>query len=111
MMSEQQLLLLALNGRKDMSKHTRGPWHRDENCFYTADGQELGLVYDLHAAYKIGEKDQCLHDANLIAAAPELLELVQYVLSAKGLPLGKQWRNAARAAIAKAKGDAPWPPP
>ncbi len=43
----------------------------------------------------------------LAAAAPELLEAVQYALdvSAEGLRLGEEWQFQARAVIAKAKGE------
>jgi len=45
--------------------------------------------------------------AHLIAAAPELLEAVEYAFAVadEGMRLGPEWRERARAVIAKAKGD------
>ena len=93
-----------------MNKHTPGPWmvvddHPDKACYYI---QEKNHLDEIAAIYRY-ERNPCdtLADARLIAAAPELLEAVQYALdvSAEGLRLGEEWQFRARAAIAKAKGE------
>jgi hypothetical protein len=84
-----------------MSKHTPGPWAVEElkhryrlRCSIEAtDGSLVGESYE--------EKN-----AHLIAAAPELLEALEALVldeSKEYIPT-RLW-NAARAAIAKAKGE------
>lgn len=95
-----------------MSKHTVGPWNvvvRDHHhCVYDASGN---LIAD---ASPFGRDAQTLIDARLIVAAPDLLVELEHLvnaydtlLAAYGKPFG--WGNieteAARAAIAKAKGE------
>ena len=92
-----------------MSKHTPGPWV----VYELVDGYDIRApeaecwvvtASDPEAAWgAIGREE----DACLMAAAPELLEAVQYALdvSAEGLRLGEEWQARARAAIAKAKGE------
>ena len=87
-----------------MSKHTPGPWAVEElkhryrlRCSIEAtDGSLVGESYE--------EKN-----AHLIAAAPELLDALCYLLEASsGQGPHEQWLAAmdqARAAIAKAEGE------
>lgn len=52
-----------------MSKHSPGPWSIGANdVLYTADGEDIGVL-------GFGSKV----DDRLIAAAPEMLELVRYL--------------------------------
>ncbi len=87
-----------------MSKHTPGPWH----YFETADGR--CRVKPLNGKYIVAEcsamEPQCEEqraNARLIAAAPELLEFAQWVLSLK---TGGMIEARARAVVAKAGGSA-----
>jgi len=95
-----------------MSKHTPGPWN------YTMDkdrGWDFKLTAD-HGKTEIvsgcGCCDSpwvsCEADARLIAAAPELLEALELIVSFIDAGQGT-WtiedQNKARAAIAKAKGE------
>lgn len=94
--------LLALNGRKYMSKHTPGPWYvggPTEYCF------QLAIEPSIGAAYGGGEEVQA--NARLIAAAPEMLAALDYALAVadEGLRLGPEWRKKTRAVIVKAKGE------
>ncbi len=86
-----------------MSNHTPGPW--------IIDGVEIRAAAS-HESESICEMSPCFShaDANLIAAAPELLEALEYALSMWGdyLPPGNSNAMKAikqsRAAIANAKG-------
>jgi hypothetical protein len=79
-----------------MSKHSRGPWRRHaafENCIADADGSLIAGVTtegDLH----------------LIAAAPDLLAALEDLLLTVNPRLFAREVVQARAAIAKATGDA-----
>lgn len=95
-----------------MSKHTPGPWN------YTMD-KERGWDFKLTADHGktaivsgCGCCDSpwvsCEADARLIAAAPELLEALELVVSFVDAGQGTwtvEEQNKARAAIAKAKGE------
>lgn len=86
-----------------MNKHTPGPWRAKENGFYRVavvdrDGNYL--------TYKAGtdrmpdpEREA---NANLIAAAPELLDALEVVVAIADRDTEEF--NTARAIIAKAKG-------
>lgn len=98
-----------------MSKHTDGPWfvNRKNNIQVTGNMNVIqthsndGLGY--HIAYSTGwednketaEESKC--NAYLIAAAPDLLEALEGILSAQLLP--EYHQKIAKAAIAKAKGE------
>lgn len=108
-----------------MNSYTPGPWKVVEgNC-----GELLGLVGNSGAVAMLGKKSAInSHDAALIAAAPELFEALSALLSNKHINLGDlvyaireregegwdgpsvtAWSNAvdaARKAIAKARGEA-----
>jgi hypothetical protein len=85
------------------AQHTPGPWE----AAYGADGY--------YAVYSNGDQELS-HDTqancDLIAAAPDLLEALARLLaeveehSARNGWVGRGGRDAARAAIAKAKGEA-----
>jgi hypothetical protein len=62
---------------------------------------------ELTAAYLAGYHEAKAETKRLKAQNAELLSLVDYALevSVEGLPLGKQWKEKARAAIAKARGE------
>lgn len=74
-----------------MSKHTPGPWAQQgryivaPNGFTVADLQPMGG-----------------HNARLVAAAPDLLEALEFVI--RGVPDTWEGVQKARAAIAKATG-------
>jgi hypothetical protein len=86
-----------------MNKHTPGHWHYDS---WGSRAEVLDADGAIVVVFR-NATDQQIEDAHLIAAAPELLELAQYALavSEERLPLGKQWRDKARAAIEKARGE------
>ena len=62
---------------------------------------------DLTAAYLAGYREGNYEVKRLKRWNADLLELVDYalVVSDEGLPLGEQWRNTARAAITRARGN------
>jgi len=92
------------------AKHTPGPW-----AVRTID-QSLATVETQDGEYNIctaaqlrGDDWQTEHaerkaNARLIAAAPELLEALQFVMTASGEQLGTAFEQA-QAAIAKATGE------
>ena len=109
-----------------MGEHTRGPWHWDEDVkdIGEINGPNGGMVAFVHpfasirTSEKFGGAHYCHADARLIAAAPELLEALEGLLSAtessEGVPAATvpceegcsmcTAQIAARAAIAKARG-------
>ena len=89
------------------AKHTLGPWQSKQENNYVpaqvwADGRQLCEVY--------GESREARKaNADLIAAAPALLDTLKTVLDVtfayhKGDEAGRPWLSAARQAIAKAEG-------
>ena len=99
-----------------MSKHTQGPW---EWCGNDLDGgkhQEFSVleVKVSCAAYCYGGMANIavsVEDAKLIAAAPELLEALEAIVNSlsehddEGMIEHTDQMQAARAAIAKGRGD------
>jgi hypothetical protein len=95
-----------------MSKHTPGPWeceNYDNKLFVIADH-----MTGSPAVCRILGSDATVNaDANLIAAAPDLLAALQNVMSwirnwSPDFTEDEDWdddRNAALAAIAKAEGE------
>lgn len=93
-----------------MSKHTPGPWEIEEeseghsitNRAFTGDEWCIAEVY--------GKTDTSIANANLIAAAPDLLEAllgVERLCAASGyIGVNGQYLKIVRAAIAKARGEA-----
>jgi len=92
-----------------MSKHTLGPWvvfddHPDKVCFHIREDNRFDEIATIYR-YRGNPRDT-LADARLIAAAPELLEALEALVldeSKEYIPT-RLW-DAARAAIAKAKGE------
>ena len=85
-----------------MSKHTPGPWSvggPTEYAYQLRIDPSIGVVY--------GGGEEVQANAHLIAAAPELLEALDYALAVadEGLRLGPEWREKTRAVIVKAKGE------
>ena len=95
-----------------MNKHTLGPWYSqyDDNGFYKIGSEAAGL----NIAFTFGESDTDEANACLIAAAPDLLEALYAMLSYTADLNANQGFDEydhaavknARAAIAKAKGEA-----
>ncbi|CUJ58749.1 Uncharacterised protein [Achromobacter xylosoxidans] len=102
------------------TKHTPGPWYLRTNRHPETDGRPWGWL-DLHppgstekaqpsgvrVTWTKGDRSEA--NARLIAAAPELLEALEWALRAMEArnPLWAEGERfvAARAAIAKAKGE------
>jgi hypothetical protein len=77
------------------TKHTPGPW-----IVMRGGWTDEGFAqYELH-----GNRTSSISDARLIAAAPELLEVLEAAVRDSRNP--SQWIDEARSAIAKAKGEA-----
>lgn len=91
-----------------MTKHTPGPWHHVMDGFrITIGNKKTGRTTTPHN-YMVAEipDNSFIAEANarLIAAAPELLEALEDILSS-GIGLSNRLDLKARAAIAKAKGE------
>ena len=98
-----------------MSDYTKGPWHCKPNAngVYGADG--YAVTYPVHQAITVLGSDDQSHqwvnrnaeaNARLIAAAPELLEALEDIIEQLDTCEGGYYVSAAaRAAIAKAKGE------
>lgn len=85
-----------------MGKHTPGPWSVDFYGDVVANGEDVARV-------ATGD-DRAAADARLIAAAPDLLAVVTTAVDMLEEPLlrdvfGQAWVDAAKSAIAKAKGE------
>ena len=103
------------------TKHTPGPWRatRDQdsrgNHCWRIDAPSVSLLAVL-TYQNAGARAEGIADAHLIAAAPDLLAALEAVLAHEGerdiSPIGTELdsaeleraKNAARAAIARAKG-------
>jgi hypothetical protein len=91
-----------------MSKHTPGPWvffddHPEKVVYHI---REKNHLYDIATIYRYESNPiDTLADARLIAAAPELLEALEALLVQVEQYGHKPECDAARAAIAKAKGE------
>lgn len=92
-----------------LAKHTKGPWHVSEKAMkpiiYDADGWAIADARTFHG--KHGD-DEAIANANLIAAAPDLLAaLCEYMIMGVGkCTIGKATADKALAAINKATGRA-----
>jgi len=101
------------------SKHTPGPWEYRPNKYddwgvvRSADGLPVaqacvGRWYKDFDAHRVNKTDPGEANARLIAAAPDLLDALEMLISNHdncGQPRMLNVIPAARAAIAKAKGD------
>ena len=93
------------------AKHTPGPWWADFDGENTFDGVEIQQVGRLHyvpvANVPVDYTDREEREANarLIAAAPDLLDALEEAVSQHGHGLVNL--DAARTALAKAKGETP----
>lgn len=85
-----------------MNKHTPGPWSITESATHITVRNSSGDA----VFYDDKRLDGVIGDARLIAAAPELLELVKHVMAEleERVPIGEQWREKANAAIARVRG-------
>ena len=75
-------------------KGTHGPWHYDD---------ELGGVYSKGGQFVCDVTDK--NNANLIAAAPELLEALHFIINDCSRMIPKCAEDKAIAAINKALGE------
>ena len=95
-----------------MSKHTPGPWNVSEE--FDGTSIKAGMFHVTHTIQACGfhepDVDKAVTQANarLIAAAPELLDALNAMLTHMGMD-EDEWNkvtfNQARAAIAKATGE------
>lgn len=87
--------------------HTKGPWKINEGKLIADNGQTVCRILPPEALFSIVKKA----DASLIAAAPDMLEALQYLIQDKpGTESFEKWwelrAQAARDAIRKATGEA-----
>lgn len=100
-----------------MSKWTPGPWRVSGGRYIKQDYTKIGLSDDAgmmiasipggetSGSFFVENSAECKANANLIAAAPELVEALQACLD-HGSMTGSEWvEEKARAAIAKATGE------
>ena len=94
-----------------MSKHTPGPWFVDHKSpFLVRAGDDIDGRHIAHIgpANYTPRFDVDEPNAHLIAAAPDLLEALEYCLDCLGdeFALPADCQSNARAAIARARGEA-----
>ena len=99
------------------TKHTPGPWFRDDRSGLECDvraasGRKVALCWGLASNnarnYDKKYKAECDANARLIAAAPEMLEALEKLLSIQEHGDVASWANEwgeARAVVAKATGE------
>lgn len=99
------------------AKHTPGPWHvggRDKCTVYDRFNQRLANSFEGVMATQRSDSE-CHANARLIAAAPEMLEVLQTTLgnimslgpagALESVPMPyRVWADVVRAAISKATG-------
>jgi len=95
-----------------MSKHTPGPWeikrHFDSCYRYISAPEHIALAQVVWCVEEEERSPVCEANAHLIAAAPDLLDSLCYLLETCSGESPEQWLEAmdqARAAIAKAMGE------
>lgn len=98
------------------NKHTSGPWvvRGGNEIIATQTGERIATVRLL--GYDGIDLEEALHNAHLIVAAADLLDILERILGAhdtknNGAYMGeahlcKHYADIARAAIAKARGEA-----
>lgn len=83
-------------------KHTPGPWILKQ----TRDGKAIlingGHVGEVHSDDI--DTDEAWSNANLIAAAPEMLEALQFIVDSNGLKITAAITETVQKVINKAKG-------
>lgn len=91
----------------EMSMHTPGPWaHRNGRIFAVAQ-ENLTIAHVARTA----DGEYCPANGDVLAAAPELLELLRDSVARHGCSCGHpacsdcEWTRAAQAAINKAEGE------
>lgn len=94
-----------------MNKHTPGPWFVDHKSpFLVRAGDDIDGRHIAHIgpANYTPRFDVDEPNAKLIAAAPDLLEALEYCLDCLGdeFALPSDCQSTARAAIARARGEA-----
>ena len=106
-----------MNESKDKARHTPGPWtlenRHDErgtpsgiNVFSEAEATFICRMPDGASVQGGHAWPEQLANARLIAAAPELLEALEYIVGwNSGEWDGEKARDMAKAAIAKVKGE------
>jgi hypothetical protein len=106
-----------------MSKHTPGPWEIEEHYHFgyrwISGPEHSQLAQVVWCMEDEDRSPECEANARLIAAAPELLDVLELALRAHGTmllsdPPQDPWvswavEQKARAAIAKAKGSQSYP--
>lgn len=92
-------------------KYTAGPWKVDRNsrvhwAVNTEDGLHVAMV-NVGSGFML--KDEPLANANLIAAAPDLLESIVWLYDTLASLKGEDWEmmKSAKAAVLKARGETP----
>lgn len=96
-----------------MSGYSPGPWcavrHPDGSCFLSdSNGQSVvEAVATRYSIYLDASWEASEADLDLLAAAPDLLEALEGLLDALPSATTHPAIQAARAAIAKAKGEQP----
>lgn len=89
---------------------TPGPWSLDNNDVrdeaQAVESEATGCI--VAEACTLDRPGDCEANAHLIAAAPELYEALEGIMRAEArdrvMPAGAEW-DAARAALAKARGE------
>lgn len=88
------------------TKFTPGPWFISKKFVVgprdQEDGQSYGMIVGVADVY--GENRSA--DAHLIAAAPDLYEVVEAMARFDGRNNNHHLKNMAKAALAKARGEA-----
>ena len=94
-----------------MSKHTPGPWqikrHFDPGYKFISAQKHTALAQVVWCMEDEDRSPECEANAHLIAAAPDLLDALFYLLETSSGVSHEQWLEAmeqARAAILKATG-------
>lgn len=103
-------------GNTKQTKHTPGPWTLSKTDDYVIEAVKAGSPYEV-CTYMVDSDNEAedLANARLIAAAPDLLDVVQLIIKewekpTEGVQVGEliarlsQYSVEARAAIAKATG-------
>lgn len=89
------------------NKHTPGPWHHDEYGHICAGPQIIGKAYQFELDDSDHDELPCIPNARLMAAAPELLEILKE--SVWYIDFGDsgaiEWHEQMEKLIAKIEGD------